>query len=110
MHAVRDIYETSATQLNELITIVRSDLTSLQRRTSVALITQSVHNRDIIEVIKDEETSSIHDFKWLQQLRYSWDIDTEDTLIRQVNAGFTYGYEYLGSYSRLVITPLTDRC
>lgn len=49
---------------------------------------------------------------WQQQLRYYWDDSAEkdNTIVRQVNAAMKYGHEYLGATSRLVITPLTDRC
>lgn len=45
-----------------------------------------------------------------RQLRYEWHEQSNNCLVMQSNASFQYGYEYLGCSSRLVITPLTDRC
>lgn len=57
--------------------------------------------------MKEEHVSNINDFKWQQQLRYYME---EDVVIRQVSAELQFGYEYMGATTRLVITPLTDRC
>lgn len=67
-----------------------------------------MHSRDIIEELTNLGVDSTSDFTWQQCLRYYY----EDELIvaRQVNSTLKYGYEYMGANTRLVITPLTDRC
>ena len=108
--AVTEWYDTNVSQLEELTQLVRTELTVIQRRSIVALVTQDVHNRDIIESLKEGEVSNINDFRWQQQLRYYFNMENEDCIIKQVTSALTYGYEYMGATTRLVITPLTDRC
>ena len=56
--------------------------------------------------------SSIMDareFEWESQLRFYWEQDPDELIVRQCTGSFGYGYEYMGLNGRLVITPLTDR-
>jgi dynein heavy chain len=55
----------------------------------------------------------------VQQLKYYWEdqvegakegLDGGNCVVRQVSACLNYAFEYMGATSRLVITPLTDRC
>ncbi|KAL4466850.1 hypothetical protein ABPG74_010447 [Tetrahymena malaccensis] len=103
-----DWLEGQMSQLEELTTLIRGDLTELQRKTLSALAVQDVHYRDIIEELAQEGVESTTEFKWQQQLRFY--IEDESIWCKQVNAKLPYGYEYLGASPRLVITPLTDRC
>jgi len=88
--------------------LIRGELTELQRKTLSALAVQDVHYRDIIEELAQDGVESATEFKWQQQLRFY--IEEDSICCKQVNAKLPYGYEYLGASSRLVITPLTDRC
>ena len=73
-----------------------------------------VHARDVVAQLAKQGVASPDDFEWASQLRYTWD-EKEETgepgvMVRMINAAVWYGNEYLGNSSRLVITPLTDRC
>jgi dynein heavy chain len=104
------LVERQVKQLTDLTAMVRGQLSKTDRKKLVALVTTDVHARDITEQLRDSDVSHMNNFTWQQQLRFYWDTEEDDCLVRQSNALFKYGYEYMGVTSRLVITPLTDRC
>lgn len=111
-YALGEWLEINILQLQQLTELVRGKLDAIKRKIIVGLVTTDVHARDIVESLSDKNISSLTDFKWIQQLRYYWE-DEENANIcysKQINARLDYGYEYMGATSRLVITPLTDRC
>eukprot|EP01034_Spumella_vulgaris_P027167 gene27167-33850_t len=97
-------------ELQKLIVKIRGSLPKLVRYIIVALVTTDVHARDIIDELCEREVRDVHDFLWQQQLRYYWDLEIDNCMIKHSDAKVNYGYEYMGATSRLVITPLTDRC
>ena len=125
---LHEYYNVSHAQLMELTRIVATKITKLQRKSIGALITIDVHARDVVRVMADSGVKDITDFQWISQLRYELcdkshpQLEEQKkkgtspgssaegiTLVKQVDACFQYGNEYLGNSMRLVITPLTDR-
>ncbi|KAA6323347.1 MAG: putative dynein heavy chain axonemal, partial [Streblomastix strix] len=108
--AVYKFLEKTKNELAEAVTLVRGQLAPLERATVNTLIVVDVHARDIVETLVREKSSSSEAFEWMRNLRYYWDQDEDECIVRQTSTEFIYGYEYLGNSPRLVITPLTDRC
>lgn len=96
--------------LNKLTVVTRSKLNKIERNKVVSLITIEVHARDVIDKLVKSNCASSNDFEWVSQLRFYWDKELNDCVVKQVLSVFMYGYEYQGNNGRLVITPLTDRC
>ncbi|XP_071825285.1 dynein axonemal heavy chain 6-like isoform X2 [Apostichopus japonicus] len=97
-------------RLNQLAALVRGELPKLVRNILGALITIDVHARDIITSMVKNKVDSTLNFEWGKQLRYYWDTELDNCVVRMSTSQYVYGYEYLGASMRLVITPLTDRC
>jgi dynein heavy chain, axonemal len=96
-------------QLTELTSLIGGKLHPVKRKVLISLITADVHNRDIVKGLIEDRVDSVDNFEWQKQLRY-YNSENEPCYIKQVNATLYYGNEYMGVASRLVITPLTDRC
>lgn len=85
-----------------------------------------VHARDVVAQLVQNNVAAVTDFSWLSQLRYYYSDDdfqlppaasrvdsssrAKKVMVKMVSSVLNYGCEYLGNSSRLVITPLTDRC
>ncbi|KAF8746268.1 hypothetical protein AX14_000063 [Amanita brunnescens Koide BX004] len=99
--------------LDLLADIVLQELSPVTRRKCEHLITELVHQRDVIRTIIQQKVLDSKAFAWLCQMRFYLDKTVENPLERLTiyvaDAMFPYGWEYLGVPDRLVQTPLTDR-
>jgi dynein heavy chain len=101
--------------LADIVNLVRTEIPRLVRCTLEALIVIFVHNKDTVIELFHKGIADHLDFDWMVQLRYFVEENPEiagqdDIFVRITNSHLGYAYESLGNDSRLVITPLTDRC
>lgn len=84
-------------------------LSEVQRMSISGLIVQYVHFRDIIDFLINNETHGANSFHWQIQLR-NYRLPDGSNVIKQMDAMFEYGWEYLGVRNTSPITPNVERC
>ncbi|KAH0788142.1 Dynein heavy chain family protein [Histomonas meleagridis] len=110
-NAMKDYNVKQNHQLEDLIEMIRGENLSPLNRQKVTVICQNdAHNRDVVSRLVHNHEETHECFEWQSQLRFSWRNSEYDCFINIIDAEFRYQYEYLGSPTRLVVTPLTDRC
>ncbi|XP_071996145.1 dynein axonemal heavy chain 14 isoform X2 [Engystomops pustulosus] len=107
---LRNVLSILERRLGELAELTVEVFLLHQKRTLEALLILYVHCRDVLTQLLRNKVFTAEDFEWTRQLRYEWNPQNNSCYVVQAGASFMYGYEYLGCSSRLVITPLTDRC
>jgi dynein heavy chain len=108
--ALKKHLDISTKRLGKLIRAVLGKLTAEVRTKIISFITIDVHARDVVARLVKGRVGGPMEFAWQSQLKYTYQEDTKDTIIRMNDFKFWYVYEYVGNSGRLVITPLTDRC
>jgi dynein heavy chain, axonemal len=92
--SVRQLKKKWVSYLNKLTGITRSKLNKIERNKTVSLITIEVHARDVLDKLSKSGCNAVTDFEWISQLRFYWDKESDDCVVRQVLSVFKYGYEY----------------
>eukprot|EP00124_Ichthyophonus_hoferi_P005428 Ihof_evm1s783 gene=Ihof_evmTU1s783 len=107
-----------AESIEEILTFLADTVLTPQppvlRRKLEHLITELVHQRDVIRQLISSNVNSPQSFEWLAYMRFYFNPKNPNVLdqlrICMADASFNYGFEYLGVADKLVQTPLTDRC
>ncbi|XP_059098400.1 dynein axonemal heavy chain 7-like [Tigriopus californicus] len=72
------------------------------------LLLSQGYSESIITNLLEDEILSVSDFVWISKIRY-YVVDNAIEL-HMMSCKVPYGYEYLSAYTKLVMTPLTERC
>ncbi|KAH1583909.1 hypothetical protein KXX00_007585 [Aspergillus fumigatus] len=110
---LKELYDAQVRVLELLAVTVLGDLDAISRKKCEHMITEFVHQRDVISKLMTANANIPTHYLWLLQMRYVYHAEgdfLQRLHVHMANAKLSYGFEYLGVPERLVRTPLTDRC
>ncbi|KAH0571507.1 Dynein heavy chain [Spironucleus salmonicida] len=105
--AVKEYNKKQNEQLLEYIKLIQTTQDKQFRQKISTICTIEVHNKDVVSDLAKQKVDTPNAFQWQCQLKFHY---TDTCFSTICDARFQYSYEYLGNNTRLVITPLTDRC
>jgi dynein heavy chain len=93
--AMKKFSKSLGDELEQLVVSVRSDLSSNDRKKVNTQIIVDVHARDIVDRFVRDSIMDENEFEWESQLRFYWDRNCDELMVRQCNGNFEYGHEVI---------------
>ena len=107
-------------QIINNVDMVRQGLSPIFRKILQSMIILDLYFKTVMERLIKNGVSDVEDFTWVSNLRYYLIKDpnqkpgsesgSDNVAAKMIHTTVDYGFEYLGNSSRLVMTPLTERC
>ncbi|KAL7696985.1 dynein heavy chain [Lotmaria passim] len=96
----------------DTLTAVTAELGPVEVLKVKALILDTIHNIEVVELLIARDVRRVEEWWWKKQLRYRMgDGDAKyRCTVHMADTTFDYTYEYQGNAPKLVHTPLTDKC
>jgi dynein heavy chain len=69
---LQNYYDFCHLQLLDSVALVRTKLSSLEKKTMNALIVVDVHAQTVVQQLIDAKITNIDEYDWISQLRYYW--------------------------------------
>lgn len=115
-----EYYETLSKRLNGLTSLFNCSSTTLTKssanddsllhRKANHLILDIIHNRDIVGDLIKIGSVNVDDWAWQKILRYYHSSSNLDVTVKMSTVSLNYTFEYQGNASKLVLTPLSEKC
>lgn len=94
--------------IERTISLLRNNLSMGKRLDFRTLLILLIQAQNILNRLIEKNVKYPDNFEWLGQMRYY--CDENKIKVKMLLSEWQYGFEYIGNKTRMVITPLTDRC
>lgn len=78
------------TQVDEIVTKIRTNLTSNDQKKLRTILINDIHARDVVEQFIRDNISSAQQFEWESQLKFYWKRDIDNLLAKQCTGKYIY--------------------
>lgn len=94
--------------MTQAIALIQSNLSDEKRINCQTLLVLLTQMENILNRLIEKNVNSTDDFDWMCQMRYYFDEENID--MKMLTSKLSYGFEYIGNKSQLILTPSTERC
>ena len=106
---LRDFAEETVEKLSFFSKLAREVSSKPQKKFMAAILTVTVHFRDIVARLLEANITSPTAFEWKCCLRTYWSEAGSELILSHIHMHYPYGYEFTGAASKLVSTSVTER-